>query len=299
MSKYKIFTDSNCDLSTETRKKYNLDYLRMGVVVDGKEHYADLDWNEYSAEDFYGWLRKGCKVKTNAVSINEFETRFRPVLEQGLDILYVACSSALTNSPSTALLVADDLLKEFPERKIIVVDSLNASGCLGLMAIQARRMQDEGKTIEEVRDWLEANRLKYNLHATVDNLVYMKNAGRIKGSKAFFGNLLQVKPVFLSDAKGNNLGITTVRGSKNADNELVNRTIKAVEGIEKPEIIVAHAVSLERALRIKQRLEDELKIEPTIELIGPIVGTTCGPGTIGVFCYGKEVTRFEGDGIKE
>lgn len=299
MSKYHIFTDSNCDLSTETRKKYNLDYLRMGVVVDGEEHYADLDWNEYTPDEFYGWLRKGRKVKTSAVSINEFETRFRPLLEQGIDILYVSCSSALTNSPTTCLLVAEDLLKEFPERKIIVVDSLNASCCLGLMAIQARRMQDEGKTIEEVRDWLEANKLKYNFHATVDNLVYMRNAGRIKGSKAFFGNLLQVKPVFLSDAKGNNLGITTVRGTKNADNELVLRTIKAVEGIEKPEIVVAHAVSLERALRIKQRLEDELKIEPTIELIGPIVGTTCGPGTIGVFCYGKEVTRFEGDGIKE
>jgi DegV family protein with EDD domain len=299
MSKYQIFTDSNCDLSTEVRKEHGLEYVRMGVVVDGKEYPADLDWKEYTPEEFYGWLNKGAKVKTNAVNMLEFETKFRPLLAEGTDILYLACSSALTTSANTCRLVSEDLLKEFPERKIVIVDTLNASLCIGLMAIHASKLQKEGKTIDEVAEWLNENKLKFNFHVTVETLTYMKNAGRIKGSKAFFGNIFGIKPIIISDAKGNNLGVATVRGTKNADNELIARTKEVFDKNAGHDIYIAHAMCLERALKLKQRIINEIGVEPKINYIGPIVGATCGPGTIAIFAFGKEVTRFEGDGIKE
>ncbi len=298
MSKFQIFTDSNCDLSTQIRKVNNLEYLRMNVVVDGSEMYADLDWELYSPETFYGWLASGKKVKTNAVPYAEFIERFTPFLEKGMDILYIGCSSALTVSTNTCRLVSEELLAKYPERKIITLDSLNASCCLGMIALDACKMQQEGKSMEEIVDILEETKLNYNFFATVETLKYMKNAGRIKGSKAFMGDLIGMKPIFISDAHGNNFGIKTVRGSKKADVELIEGIKSVINLDECKEMVVGHAVNLERATRLKEELEKILKIKVRIENIGPIVGTTCGPGTTAVFCYGKKVTRFEGDGIK-
>ena len=300
MSKFQIFTDSNAELSTEIRKAHHLEYVQMGVVVDGEEYPADLDWKAYTPEEFYGWLKKGRHVKTTAVSLAEFNRAFRPLLEKGIDIMYIACSSALTASLNTCRLASEELLKEFPDRKIVGIDSLNASFCLGLMAIDATKRQDEGMSLEEVAAWVEENKLKYNFFATVETLTYMKKAGRIKGSKAFMGNIFGVKPIFISDAHGNNLGIKTVRGTKNADNALIE-DFKAVADIKaQPEVFIGQADCLERAQRLKERLERELPgCHVTIGTIGPIVGTTCGPGTTGIFGFGKVVTRFEGDGIKE
>ena len=98
MAKYQIFSDSSCDLSTGIRKAYGLEYFRFGLVVDGVEYPADLDWQAYSQEEFYGWLSEGKKVKTTQVSMEEVIKRVRPYFEKGIDIIYIGCSSALTGS---------------------------------------------------------------------------------------------------------------------------------------------------------------------------------------------------------
>lgn len=299
MAKYQIFTDSCSDLSTELRKQNNIEYVHMGLVVDGVEKTADLDWIEYSPEEFYGWLSAGKKVKTTQVSMEEFEKGFKPFLEKGIDVIYLGCSSALTGSLNMFNLVKQELQEQFPERKIIGVDTLCASVTEGILVLEAAKKQQEGLSIEELEKWVEDNKFFFNQFATVDTLKYLKDAGRIKGTAAFFGNIIGIKPIFISDRKGNNFVIKKVKGTKASLNELFELVKNALDLNKSNKIYIGQGMAQERAEGLKQRIKDELNIEATVLWIGPIVGTTCGPGVIATFCFGKEVTRFEGDGITE
>ena len=298
MAKYQIFSDSSCDLSPELRKANGLEYFYFGLVVDGVEYRADLDWKDYSPEEFYGWLSQGKKIKTTQVSMEEVVTRVKPYFEKGIDIIYIGCSSALTGSMNLFELAKQELMEEFPDRKMIGVDSLAASCTLGMMLLDAAKKQKEGLTIEELQQWVLDNRFFYNQFATVDTLTYLKAAGRIKGVAAFFGNIMGVKPIFISDRKGNNLTVNKVKGTKASLNELFEGVKNAMIPGETTEVFIAQGMAQERAEALKKRFEEELNLKVTIEWIGPIVGTTCGPGIIATFCRGKEVTRYEGDGIK-
>ena len=134
--------------------------------------------------------------------------------------------------------------------------------------------------------------------ATVDTLTYLKAAGRIKGTAAFFGNIMGVKPIFISDRKGNNLTVNKVKGTKASLNELFEGIKNAFVPGETTEVFIGQGMAMERAEGLKKRIEEELNLKATIQWIGPIVGTTCGPGVIATFCRGKEVTRYEGDNAK-
>ncbi len=299
MAKYQIFSDSSCDLSTELRKANNIEYFYFGLVVDGVEYKADLDWKDYTPEEFYGWLSAGKKVKTTQVSMEEVLTKVRPYFEQGIDVIYIGCSSALTGSMNLFELAKQQLMEEFPERKMIGVDSLTASCTLGVLMLDAAKQQQKGLSIEELQQWVIDNRFFYNQFATVDTLTYLKEAGRIKGTAAFFGNIFGVKPIFISDRKGNNFTINKVKGTKASLNELFELVKNAMIPGETDEIFIGQGMAQERAEFLKKRVEDELKVKATVLWIGPIVGTTCGPGVIATFCRGKEVTRYDGDGVKE
>ena len=298
MAKYQIFTDSSCDLSTELRQANNIEYFYFGLVVDGVEYRADLDWKDYSQEEFYGWLSAGKKVKTTQVSMEEVLTRTRPYFEKGVDIIYIGCSSALTGSMNLFELAKQQLMEEFPDRKMIGVDSLAAACTLGMMVLDASKEQRKGLSIEELQQWVLDNRFFYNQFATVDTLTYLKAAGRIKGAAAFFGNIMGVKPIFISDRKGNNLTINKVKGTKASLNELFEDVKNAIVPGVTDEIFIGQGMAQERAELLKRRVEEELHIKATVQWIGPIVGTTCGPGVIATFCRGKEVTRYEGDNVQ-
>ena len=298
MAKYQIFTDSSCDLSTELRKANNIEYFYFGLVVDGVEYKADLDWQEYTQEEFYGWLSQGKKVKTTQVSMEEVLTKVRPYFEKGIDIIYIGCSSALTGSMNLFELAKQQLMEEFPDRKMIGVDSLAAACTLGMMVLDAAKEQKKGLSIEELQQWVLDNRFFYNQFATVDTLTYLKAAGRIKGAAAFFGNIMGVKPIFISDRKGNNLTINKVKGTKASLNELFEDVKAAMVPGVTEEIFIGQGMAQDRAELLKKRVEEELHIKATVQWIGPIVGTTCGPGVIATFCKGKEVTRYEGDNVQ-
>ena len=298
MAKYQIFTDSSCDLDTELRKANNIEYFYFGLVVDGVEYKADLDWQEYTQEEFYGWLSAGKKVKTTQVSMEEVLLKVRPYFEKGIDIIYIGCSSALTGSMNLFELAKQQLMEEFPDRKMIGVDSLAAACTLGMMVLDAAKEQKKGLSIDELQQWVLDNRFFYNQFATVDTLTYLKAAGRIKGAAAFFGNIMGVKPIFISDRKGNNLTINKVKGTKASLNELFEDVKAAMVPGVTEEIFIGQGMAQDRAELLKKRVEDELHIKATVQWIGPIVGTTCGPGVIATFCKGKEVTRYEGDNVQ-
>ncbi len=291
MKNFVIIGDSTCDLNKETRLKYDIEYLKMRYIFDDTEHNAYLDWDELSAKEFYDLMRNGTTIRTTQVPRQEIVECFTYWLEKNMDILYVACSSALSGSVNLAKTVAEELLESFPGRKIFCVDSLRCSLGQGHLLTQASDMRSAGHSIEEVVSWLEDNKQKINQCGTVDTLEYLRRAGRIKAASAFFGNIFGVKPLIISDIHGSNYAYRKVKGAANARKEIALDTIKAAENIEDSILYIAHADDIENALKLRDEVLALGKFkEVYIDYVGPIVGASVGPGTLITYVYGKQVT---------
>ena len=243
MREFVIFGDSTCDLGKDIRDKYDIDYIPMNYVLDGTEYPASLDWESLSVKDFYDAMRSGKRITTTQVPGESFEKRFTETLEAGKDILYIGCSSALSGSVNQATLIARELLEKYEGAQIRCVDALNSSFGQGIMLMKASELRAEGKGVDEVADYIEANRLKVHQVAVVASLSYLKRAGRVTASSAFFGNIIGIKPILISDAKGQNFAVKKAKGAK-----------------------------------------------ASLEEVAAIVGASVGPGTIGVYFVGDEVT---------
>ena len=292
MKDFVIITDSCSDLSSHMRKEYNIDYVPMHFSYGDKQVVASLDFEEISVKDFYNMMRNGTRFITSQVNAVDYMTKFEDYINKGYDILSISCSSALSSSVKASYTVRDELIKKYPDSKIICIDSLNSSCGLGLLCKIASRMRGEGKTIDEVANWLLENRNRINQEVTVDKLTYLKQAGRVSAATAFFGGLLNVKPIIISDIKGNNASIEKVKGKKVALNRLVDRAISEYQPEVIKDIIIVHADAEDDALELRNLLLEKLpnaSKDITIEYIGPIVGASAGPGTLGIYVYGKEV----------
>ena len=290
MKNFCIFADSTCDLGIELLEKYEIEYLQMNYVVDGKEYNATLDWKQVSSKDYYDMMRNGIRIQTTQVPRNVIEDAFNAKLDEGLAVVYVGCSSALSGSVKLAQVVADEILAK-RDGEIYVVDSLCSSLGQGMMAIWASEMRAAGKTAAETAQYITENRLKVNQCGTVGNLEYLRRAGRIKASKAFFGNLFGVKPLIISDIKGQNYAFKKVKGIANARTETADLLIEAAEDTEGQTLYISHADNIEGAELMRDVFLSKAKFKDVyISTIGPIVGASVGPGTIISFVYGKEVT---------
>ncbi len=290
-----IVVDSCSDLSKELREQNGIEYVKMGIVKKLKDRDeelpASLDWDLFTNKELFDWQRNGLRLKTTQVSTEEFQKVFGRLIEEGNDVLYIACSSALSGSYNYSLVVRDELLEKHPEAKIICVDTLCSCLGQGEMALDVANMKKEGKSIEECAQYLEENKLCYNQVATVESLQYLKDAGRVKASAAFFGNLFGVKPLIISDAIGQNFAVKKVKGRKNSIIEMVNMMKEILVDPENQTLWIAHADCLEDAQYLKDLLEREIHPkEVRIEFMGPIIGISTGPGTLGLFAKGKKVT---------
>ena len=290
-----IVVDSCSDLSAEVRKQLGIEYVRMGVVKNvGKDNeeevFASLDWEVYSNKELFDWLRGGMLMKTTQVSSEEYHRVFDKLVEEGNDVLYIACSSALSGSYNFSLMVKDEVLEAHPEAKIICVDSLCSCMGQGLMALDCSEMKKAGKTIEECAAYLEENKLCYHQFATVETLEYLKKAGRVKAAAAFFGNIFGVKPMIISDAKGQNYAVKKVKGRRNSLVEVVNMAKESLVNPQEQTLYVVHADTLADAEFVKELLIKEVNPKEVIVTpMGPIIGVSTGPGTIGVYGKGKKV----------
>ncbi|MGN1060480.1 MAG: DegV family protein [Candidatus Coproplasma sp.] len=290
MKDYVILTDSCSDLGKDVREKYGIDYVQMNIVYDGKELPASLDWDIYTPAELYNIMRGGTRVTTNQVPVQNFNTAFAKYMEEGKDVVYIGCSSALSGSVNTGKVVADELAEKYPDNKIYVIDSLCSCLGEGLMAIDAAKMRADGKSAQEVAEYIEANKLKYLQFAAVDDLTYLKRAGRVKASAAFFGNLFGVKPVLISNRQGENLAVKKVKGRKNSLDELVNMVKANIVDPENQTVAVVHADCIADAEYLKSKIEKEIGVkEVYVNYIGPIIGASTGPGTVGIYCKGVEV----------
>ena len=291
MASFAILTDSTSDLSPDLLEKYNIDYCPMNYTMDDKEYPALLDWSIHSAKEFYDFMRNGIIIKTTQVPVPVFEKKFEEYLSQGLDILYVACSSALSGSYATALNVAKDMMVKFPGRKIRCVDSLISSFGEANLAIVAYEERNKGKDVDEVADYLESIRLTRNQFATVDDLEYLKRCGRVSATSAFFGNFFGIHPLIISDKIGQNYAIRKIKGAKNVIPEMVEAVKAAVINPEDQILYISHADNAEQAIAVRDAIMAEVPFKDShLGIIGPIVGASVGPGTISIYVIGKEVT---------
>ena len=294
MRPIKIVTDSCSDLTKDLREKYNIDYLRMNTVQDGKETPASLDWEYFSPQDLYNTIREGNRVTTTQVPANTFEKFFKQWLDEGFDIIYIACSGKCSGSVNTGKTVADELLKDYPDAKIASIDSLNACLGEGQVAIKAAQLRNDGLSFDEVVEQTKAVRNNVNQFVTVHNLNALKASGRVTGSSAFFGNLLGVKPILVSDTEGNNVPIKKVKGRFNSLQEIVDLSVDAIENVEDQTIFIAHSDCLEEAEEVEKMIKEKLPNADTyIGYIGPIIGASIGADAIGIFSWGKNVERLK------
>lgn len=291
MRDFIILTDSTSDLCKELRDQYNIDYVAMNITYDEKEFKASLDWEEYSAKELYDLMRNGKRIRTTQVPYNVYLDKFVEYAKQDIDVLYISCSSALSGSVNIARTVRDEVLESYPNVKINIVDSLISSLGQASLTIKAASLKQEGKSIDEVTHYLEENKLKTQQVATVGSLEYLRRAGRVKATKAFFGNLFGVKPIIMSDAIGQNYAFKKVKGRRASLLYLVEYLKENIIDPEEQVIYISHADTFEDAMFVKEHIEKEVKCKKVfIDYIGPIVGSSVGPGTIIVFYQGEKVT---------
>ncbi|MBE6590345.1 MAG: DegV family protein, partial [Ruminococcaceae bacterium] len=279
MRRIQVLTDSCSDLSASLLETYGIDYCRMCTVRGETETPASLLWEYYTPHELYEVMRAGERVKTTQVPAAEFDRVFTKYLDEGCDIIYIGCSSKQSGSVNTAGVVAKKLLTSYPDASIYCIDSLNASMGEGLLAIRAAELVAEGLGAEEVYNTVMGLRKKVNQYVTVHSLDALKRAGRVTGSAAFFGNLMGVKPILISDADGVQTPIKKAKGRMNSFKEMVGMLASAIESPETQTVYVAHADCSEEELAVmKDLIRQSIPCRDIVCVyIGPIIGASIGP----------------------
>lgn len=287
MNKIKIITDSTSDLSKQIRDEYGIDYCCMGFSLGETDYKASLDWEDFSFHDYYEKMRSGSLFKTIQVTTKQFLETFTKYLQEGMDIVYIGCSSALSGSVASAEMLARELRREYKGQQILCVDSLISGMGQGMMVIEAAKMRDEGKSAEEIAQYLEESKMYCDQVGTVESLEYLKKAGRVSASSAFFGNLFAVKPILISDKTGQNLAVKKVKGRKSSLEETAEQVRKYIDPSVEQTVYISHADDEQAALRVESMIREKVPGVPTeLAKIGPIVGASVGPGTIIVYFHG-------------
>ena len=293
MADYVILTDSSTDLTKDLRKRFGIDDYLPGNITfpDGHTEDSTLDWENISPQDFYTSMSKDSMYTTGIKNIEVQEAFFEKYLKQGLDILSISLSHSLSNTFDSCRKAAQNLLEKYPERKIICVDSLRYSGGDGLLCSYAGEMKQEGKSLEEVAEWLENNKHRCHQTGTVDDLKFLAKMGRCSNVSAFMGSLINIKPIAEFNRDGMNLIITKVTGYKKLFSAMIEY-MKATIDPEPKRIFVSHTFRKAQWLQLQELIRENF---PSAEIIPTTVnmanGSSIGPGMVVAFYMGKEISE--------
>ena len=289
MNSYVFMTDSDSDLPFSYVDELGLNMVYMPYMIDGKEYFDDLG-RSGKQKEYFDNMRAGATPVTSLLPQAVYEEYFEPVFQQGKDILFVAFSSQLSGTIRNIYAAREELLEKYPERKMIVVDTLSISAPQTILILKAHAMYREGKSMEEVAAWLEDNKLKAQAWFTVDDLVYLKRGGRISAVAAAVGSMLDLKPIITETKEGKLVSTDKVRGRKQALRVLVDKAVENIDDPANADVIILHADAPEDAARLEGKLREKLPALEKIDTyyIGPVIGAHCGPGTVAVCFFGKE-----------
>ena len=285
MYDFKIITDSGCDLSAEGYARLDVHCVPLSVEFKGQ---VNDDRNDDSLKDFYNGLREGEHARTSAVNPETWKDAMVPYLKEGKDVLVMTFSSGLSTTAQSAMIAADELGDKFPERKILVCDTLCASMGQGLLVWYACHRRDEGASLEEVFAWVEENKQNLCHWFTVDDLFYLKRGGRISGATALVGTMLNIKPVLHVDDEGHLVSVSKCRGRKAALNALVKKLETDGLPSENETIFISHGDCLEDAQYVADQVKALYGVKTVvIGYVGAVIGSHSGPGTVALFFLGK------------
>lgn len=285
---FKIVTDSTADLPLEYLEEHKLGCMHLGYIMEGVTYGCDreMPWKE-----FYAMMREGKMPTTSQVNPEEAKDYFKEFIKEDKEILYLAFSSGLSGTYNSAKLAAEEVMEENPDCRIIVIDTLCASLGEGLIVHKAVCMRDEGKSMDEVADWVNPH-LQNLVHVfTVDDLYHLYRGGRVSKTTAFIGTLAGIKPKLHVDEEGHLILIGKVRGRKKSLTALVDYmeekmgTFQAENDI----VFISHGDALEDAEFVRDQVKERFGIKNfLINNIGPTIGAHSGPGTIALFFMGEE-----------
>ena len=295
MNPYIILTDVTCDLSPEIREYFGMtDYVHGYVSIsDGRDLKTQLDWSLISREDFYGCLgNRQMKVSTAPASPEEYYQIFKKYAEEGYDILSISISSKISSTYGVAVGAADRVKAEYPRRTLYCLDALRMSGSMGLLVCYALEMQKQGKTMEEVVDWLESNKMRVHQMGPIDDLIFVARRGRISMGKAIMGSFAGVKPMGDCNRDGYVTVITKAKGMKKALTATVAYTKELATNVEDQYLLIVHSNREAYAETLREKLEAELHPKKIfISDSYSASGTNIGPGMVGLYFLGKEITE--------
>jgi len=240
MREYKILTDSTTDLSPQLVAQTGVTVLPMTYTIGEKSYRNDPEETDLSSGDFYDMLRGGAMSTTSQINVETFREVAGKMARDGFDVLYVGFSSGLSGTFNSARIAFEDLSAEYPEHKFLAVDSLCASMGEGLLVYHAAQQQKAGRSIEETARWLEENKLHLAHWFTVDDLNHLKRGGRVSGAAAFFGTMLNIKPVLHVDDAGHLIPMEKVRGRKASLDALVAHMEKDAVDPASQTVFISH-----------------------------------------------------------
>lgn len=283
---YQIFTDSCCDFKPETYEELGLMHQPLMLNFRGQNR---PDKSDDSIREVYAALRAGEPATTSAANPEEWTTAIRPVLEKGRDVLVMAFSSGLSTTYQSAVIAAEELMQEFPERKVLVCDTLSASLGEGLLVWYACKKRDEGLSLEELYAWVEEAKLHLCHWFTVDDLMYLKRGGRISAATAVLGTMLSVKPVLHTDDEGHLINMGKARGRKASIQALVKKMEELGEGYDNSTVFICHGDCIEDARYLEKLVREKFPNvkDVYINYTGAVIGSHSGPGTLALFFMGK------------
>ncbi len=286
MRDYVILTDSGSDLVPEKAKELGVRVIDLMVVKEGEAPIAD---SKMDIKAFYSFLREKKMATTSAANVETLEEVMEQIIEDGKDVIYLGFSSGLSSTFNAGRLAAEELSEKYPDRKILAADTLCASLGQGLLVYLAAQKQKEGATIEEVKAWVEENRLHLCHWFTVDDLMFLKRGGRVSATTAVVGTMLSIKPVMHVDNEGHLIKVTTARGRRASIDALLDKAKATAIDAASQTMFICHGDCIDDANYLAQRVKAELGVkEIYIGYTGAVIGSHSGPGTLALFYLGTE-----------
>ena len=282
---FEIVTDSSSNLLDETIGRFGLHILPLTFMIDGQQRQSFVKGEKSDLKQFYTKMREGKVITTSLPNMSDSEILLRSLLEAGRDILYLGFSSGLSGTYQAIALLLDNLAAEFPERRVLHVDTLAASGGEGLLVYKAAQMAQAGANIEETRQWVEDNKLKLAHWFTVDDLMFLFRGGRVTRTSAWAGTMLNIKPVMHVDNDGHLIPLEKVMGRKKSILGMLKHMKKTADTpINEQTVFITHGDCLEDAEFLRDKIAEKFGVTDIhINYVDPVIGAHSGPGTLALF----------------
>ncbi len=286
---FKIVTDSCANLTDAQIREYDVEIISLKYRIGEKDYDSYIKGEKTDFSETYRLLREKAEITTSLANRGDCDKVIPKILEDGEDVLILSFSSGLSGTCQNIMLAAADYKEMYPNRKVIVVDTLCASLGQGMAVHYAVKLKNEGKTIEETAEWLEKNKLNICHIFTIDDLFFLKRGGRLSGTSAVVGTLLGIKPL-LHVANDGKLYVTGKARGRNASIEhLIASLGEKGADIENQDIFIVHGDCEEDAKHIGEEVKKRYKVKNVVyNLIDPVIAAHAGPGTLAIFFMGKE-----------